>query len=506
MTNELFAKYDFSVYFSDIFDLDPDLLENYGCFNISLINDLPLFIDPFLLFNSTKPGYRKLHDEILKYVSFLREMSEGGELLGGLLESWFFFPEVKQNWMGYSRLGNGGTGLGKDFAVSLNRNLNTVFSNFGTEKVSKGSHLEKLCLIRSGVGRDNISDFTTNLIKNFLLDYTQEFAIRHIKPILRRSFPIRNVEFNYETRHWMPKAFDLPCYNNDFVILTPKDILTKDDTWINKYDIVGNFREILSSMPNLQLRDQMSQYFVSNLARLEKEKGNGKRKKPSRKLIAEAVGQVLREFPEFLDYYIRYKEDNGDQAMSVSEARVKQVEMLFINELTSLIASLFSESEFYETGYNTLEEAYKRTLFLKNVIENKDGYRIFYVDGESIKREVDLQIMFRLTWYASPSAVTREANEGRGPVDFLISRGAFDKSLVEFKLASNKKLKQNLANQVEIYGRAHDTDKFIKAILFFSSEEEQKVREILKELKIDKEKYIILIDARNDNKPSASNA
>lgn len=114
--------------------------------------------------------------------------------------------------------------------------------------------------------------------------------------------------------------------------------------------------------------------------------------------------------------------------------------------------------------------------------------------------------MYRLTWFASPSAAIREANEGRGPVDFRISRGNKDNALVEFKLASNSKLKQNLAKQVEIYKRAHNTKKAIKVILFFSSEEETKVRNILQELKIEKDKYIILIDARNDNKPSASNA
>ncbi len=40
------------IYFSDFFEVLPALLEEYGAFNISLLNDLPLFIDPFLLFNS----------------------------------------------------------------------------------------------------------------------------------------------------------------------------------------------------------------------------------------------------------------------------------------------------------------------------------------------------------------------------------------------------------------------------------------------------------------------
>jgi prolyl-tRNA synthetase len=77
---------------------------------------------------------------------------------------------------------------------------------------------------------------------------------------------------------------------------------------------------------------------------------------------------------------------------------------------------------------------------------------------------------------------------------------------VEFKLASNSKLAQNLAKQVEIYKKAHDTDKAIKVILFFSVEEEARARKIIADLGLSSEKYIVLIDARSDNKLSASRA
>jgi hypothetical protein len=124
------------VYFSDIFDVDPALIEQYGAFNISLINDLPLFIDPFLLFNSKDEVYQTLHDEILRYLSFLREMSLKGPINRGLLKAWFIFPEVKQNWLGYSLIGNSGSGLGIDFARALHSNLSDIFSNFGNETIT----------------------------------------------------------------------------------------------------------------------------------------------------------------------------------------------------------------------------------------------------------------------------------------------------------------------------------------------------------------------------------
>jgi hypothetical protein len=484
------------IYFSDVFDIAEDALENYGAFNVSLINDLPLFMDPFLLFNSTKPEYQELHDQMIKYLRFLKSCSENGKIHEGLLLSWFMFSEVKQNWLGYSLVGNSGSGLGIKFARALNENLHTVFSNFGEEKVTKGSHLEKLCLIKDGVGRDNISDFTTNLIKDYLLNYTQEFAVTHLRPDQRRVIAINKVRFNYDTCNWERGRFELPWYDGDYVLLTPKDILTKDDTWINKSDIVRTFDDVADSISNLELRTQINQYFAKVLPEDAKNKD-----------YREAVSSVFNKFPELIDFYIKYKEDTGDEAISVSESRVKQVEFLFIKKLREFVDSLNRETGFYSGhGYDTLAEARDRVLFLKDVIENKGGHRLFFVDGEPLRRESDLQILFRLTWCATPSDVSREVNDGRGPVDFKISRGRYDKSLVEFKLAKNSHLRRNLEKQVEIYKKASDAPHGLKVILYFIDQELEKVTKIFNDLGLHDHPDVILIDGRATNKPSGSKA
>ena len=102
--------------------------------------------------------------------------------------------------------------------------------------------------------------------------------------------------------------------------------------------------------------------------------------------------------------------------------------------------------------------------------------------------------------------VNREVNDGRGPVDFKVSKGAADKTLLEFKLASNSKLRQNLKHQVDVYEAANDTAKSIKAIMHFSESQLSRVLDILNELKLSGRRDVVLIDASRDNKPSASNA
>ena len=57
----------------------------------------PLFVDPFLLFNSKKPKYRALHDRMIEYLRFLKEKSAADQSLdSGLLTAWYMFPEVEQ--------------------------------------------------------------------------------------------------------------------------------------------------------------------------------------------------------------------------------------------------------------------------------------------------------------------------------------------------------------------------------------------------------------------------
>lgn len=486
---------DIELYFSDIFNVPPDIIEEYGAFNVSLITDLPLFIDPFLLFNSPKDEYQELHNQMITYLKFLRDKSSGGELHPGLLSSWYRFSEVKQNWLGFCESGNTGRGLGIKFAGALNKNLHALFRDFGGETVTKGSHLEKLCLIEKGVGKDTISDFTTNLTKEYLLKYTEAFAKEHIADHLRKKRAVNKVRFNYTTETWEHGVFDLPFYQNDYVLLTPKDILTKDDVWINKRGLYDEFYQIPDAIGNAELREQINNYFTSLLPKV-----------PKKEDVESAINKVALKYPEIIDYYIKHKEENGDKAVDKSSLKVFESKNLYIRQFGELIYSLNQQTDFYKCAGNTADEACQRIEFLKNVIENKGGYKIFYYKGKPIRKEEDVQILYRLTWFATPSDVSREVNDGRGPVDFKISRGSKDKTLVEFKLASNPQIKRNLEKQLEIYQKASDAQVGYKVIFYFTALERAKVDRILRELQLTGHPNVILIDARADNKPSGSKA
>lgn len=495
------------VYFTDFFKIEEEILDTYGAFNISLINDLPLFIDPFLLFGSKKKEYNKLHKDILVYLTFLKSKSQNGHATKEEIESWYTFSEIKQNWLGFSISGNDGLGLGPVFGNAMSANMHLVFDDLNKETITSSSHIEKVGLFQLGIGKDNISDFTCNLIKYYLLKYTENFAKKYLNDSQVEEINVGKVYFDYNLEKWMPKNFILPYYNNDYVILTPKDLLTKDENWINSNDLRGDFHKICSSISNTQLRGEINRYFRSKLpAPVFIGKGPKKKlKKPTRKQTSKAINETIQHFPKILNYYIKLKEENKVGAKNISQEMVNEIETLFKGNVSFLI-DLIEQTKFYDCKpTNSFKEAFKRVEFLKDVIENKDGYRAFYDNkGFPIKKEADLQIMYRLTWFNSSFDVNREVNNGRGPVDVIISKGSKDKSLVEFKLASNSKLKMNLENQVGVYEKASDTEQSIKVILYFDQSELLKIIEIIKDLKLENEKSIVLIDA-SKNKPSASN-
>lgn len=485
------------LYFSDFFEIDKDVIESYGAINISLINDLPLFIDPFLLFNSEKEEYQNIHLKIIRYLLFLQEQAEKfPKPSSGMMGSWYLFPEVKQTWIGFSLDGNSGRGLGMSFASSLHEGLQTIFKDFGKETITKSLHLEKLCLISPLVGRDKISDFTTNFAKIYLLEYTARFAVEYLNPSQCKKFNVSKVDFNYETMTWMSREYYLPCFDDDYILLTPRDLLTRDDTFINRSDMISNLQNIAPSIEDSTIRFELNNYFMNVLSKKKKEMSKTEKDRVATLLI--------REYPELIDYYIKYKEEKEEEATSISNQVVEEVKQLFNIQLQDLTRILLQETDFYKTKADSYEETYKRVLFLKSVIEDMDGYRLFYLNGKPIRRESDLQIMYRLVWFASDMDVNREVNNGRGPADFKISMGSMNTTLVEFKLASNSKLKNNLAKQVEIYKKASSTDRAIKVILYFTENEYNKLTTVLSELGLQGCRDIILIDA-TDNKPSASN-
>lgn len=496
---------DIKIYFSDYFEIDHRKIESYGALDISLLSDNPAFVDPFLIFYSENKDYQELHQFIVNYLIFLKKQSDEGNFS----QLFYAFPEVNEVWLGFSKSGNKGLGLGKYFANELNENLVSIFKG-SKNKITKSTHIEKLCIIGEGVGADKVSDFTLNLIKHYLIKYTEKFATENLDKKYISKFRVSKLYFDFEKSNWVDGEAILPISphnKSDFVLLTPKDILVKEEGWISANDFLNNDGLIISNISNDDLRYKINQYFLS-LIPDKRNKRDKSEKDFSKKNTRAALKETAKKYPELIDYFIKYKEENGQGAVEASlidNDFLKQVFYLGVKTITEKL----KKEGFYliDKKDNSFLEAVDKIKKFKYVMEKRDGYDVFW-DKDKLRKfkEPDVDKMIDLVFTSSDFSVDKQVNNGRGPSDIKVSKGSADCTIIETKLAKNPQLEKNLQKQLNIYKEANNTMNGVYVILYFDASELKKVDSILKELKMTKfvDEWIFLVDCRK--KVSASKA
>ena len=492
--------------FSTYFGVNEDIIREYGAVNISLLIDTPLFIDPMLIFNSEKPEYKELHNNIIKFFHFLARQAK--ELPYERCKQWLLFPEIPNNWLGFSIAGNKGLALGEKYANFLYRNLEFIFSDDG---ITTGTHFEKVMLLFDGEGKDKISDLTMHLILDYVCSYTEQFALQHISEEKRSKFRIDGATFNYQTKSFVPKSYVLPFIYNEksireFVLLTPIDILRADDITLNRKDMFLHIDDIVATIENPYLRNLINNYIISAVQEYEEECQRN-RKKPSEKeeckIKKEVFEAMLKEYPILYSYYIKLKE-NWDKTEQFEQAEEEVKDIMESFDRVPVISNSFPPYSNQEK-MDSVDEAQARIRYFKHCLEDCDGYKIFYDSkGEPVRSEAKMQRLFKFVWYGAFHTLSSETNNGRGPADFVVSTNANDKCVIEFKLASNSKL-NHVFSQIGIYGKAHETNKAICVIFYFDGDEYLRAYNMIKDFgKLnDLDKDVFLIDCCA--KESASN-
>lgn len=491
------------MYFNEYFDIDTSELDTYGALNISLDYDLPLFIDPLLIFLSENPNFKTWHEKLVKYILFLSSLKNSNSPSKDVIKTFFTFKEICNNWLGLSQTGNRGSAIGNYYGESLYKNIENVIQ---THDISKSIHFEKLCLFEDGVGKDKLSDFVTNILLNEFAKYTEEFAKNHIDPKMLNKFRIDRADFNFEINQFVPREYELPFIINqhgrhEYVLLTPKEILRVDENAINKTNLYNRFDDVVNTIENSELRFRLTSYLnkvIEDLHTAKRKKQKTPTAKELRIVKQEAIDYLVVQHPEILDYFIKLQENSEQIIHNEALNELENVELLYIRNAKQLSSGYKTIIKEHKTAF---EEALYRIEFLKTEIEECGLWKNLYIDGEPIAKEENLQRLFRLVWCQTNYDFNSEVNNGNGPVDFKASMGSKNKTIIEFKLAKNSKLKSVFA-QTDAYEKANRTKDTIVVIFYFNQTELEKVQNLVNDYKGDKE--IILIDCRSDNKESAS--
>lgn len=285
----------------------------------NLAVDLPLAIDPFLLYKSRDEELRKLHIQLLSLFQQGTQLFCQGDRAG--LDQLIDFPEVDEIGLGYSEGTIGGRGLG----TRLNHLLADTLAASPMLQERGLRHIEELQLVSIGVGPDRVSDIAGNVLKHYLIEYTQRQSELWGLP-LTTGMPVNHF-FDFDHWEWSDGYFDLP--RNPIsglpLILVPRRIV-RLLPWINYEDYVRtDFRMYLkpSKGPRLPRHPGMAKEKVTGLAKKE-------------------VIEITRGRLELLDQYVTRKEREYGRAEpalgaeAVSQQEEFQLGESFIDRLQSL--------------------------------------------------------------------------------------------------------------------------------------------------------------------------
>jgi hypothetical protein len=191
--------------------------------------DLPLCIDPFLLYKSRRSELIAAHETLVglfneAFAAFRAGDSERAARL-------IYFPEVQEIRFGYARNSVAGRGMG----TMLSRLVIETLQG-SPALVERGlRHVEELQLFSTGIAEDRISDLAANAIKQFLVSYTQNQCNMWGIPTVD-SVPLEHI-WSAERHDWIDDYVSLPIDPETRlpVLLVPRWIVRRLP-WINYED------------------------------------------------------------------------------------------------------------------------------------------------------------------------------------------------------------------------------------------------------------------------------
>ena len=474
--------------FSEYFEIDDKTMRKFDIYDISLDFDTPLFIDPVLIYLNNNPKIKKWYSNINEFVSYLYSKAIDGKTFDDVKHTLSYFKkEIRNNHLGLSVLSINGKSMNSDDIEHFYKNVYKIANN----GITDSNHVEKICFFQKGIGEDKISDMITRLTFDVLLSYTQNIALNYIDENKRKVFRVDGVKLDSSSGYFVPQSYILPSYNNNFVLLTPKSILRKDSFLICLDNLYLSYDDVVDSIGNVELRNRVNTLFVQSF---ESVKADSKKRTRNTTIKRKTIDIITEQIPEIIDYFIKYVE----QQSYVQPHNVQELEDSFNhNALLSNEFLKLKENEIKSKVYNsTFEEAFNHIMFFKNHIECKGLWKAFYRDKNKEKRvdEKFLQLLFSLSWYNSDVKLIPEANSGRGPSDFLITRGVKDNTVVEFKLASNSAA-PSVYKELEVYMNSHDA-KYGYVVFFYFDKEELKIIDDIIENNPDKKDITIKINCQ----------
>lgn len=454
---------------STILNVTEEHLDEKGVFNSFIDIDSNLYIDPCLLeiirISEFKNSYKKFQDHFSAIIFLIEKIKAKDDMYWRAALRKLQFKEFRFTGLGYSVGGKKGNGIGKVLAEKM--------LNIAIEIVEEGFKdpiiFELIGLIQMNISLDRISDMTTHIIKEDLINYT-----------IRVS-----QELELETKRFSKIYLPFNPHNNEPIIFIPKKILRDIPIalcWTD-IDIVSSQTESLKSE-------------VNNII------GKSWKEVKSNKNYLRNI--LLNNSDAFKDLIKQYKNK-------------PRVGYDFINDpLGEVIWANLSEKAVEEnpidfktlnlypvTSENILEVVKVICSQYCHLIENCGWYEFLY-DNNKLRNERFAQKLFYgiadIHCRVNDLNLSREPNAGNGALDFKITQGYNSVVTVEIKYSTNSNLTKGYTIQLPTYNKAENSRNSIYLVLKTKDSETG-----LKNLMVEHDKLvqkgeyapeIIVIDAR----------
>lgn len=420
---------------STILDVSEEELEEKGVFNSFIDIDSNLYIDPCLLEILKIKEFEKSYDKFKAHFSaiifLIEKIKAKDDMYWRAALRKLQFKEFRFTGLGYSVGGKKGNGIGKVLAEKM--------LNIAIEIVEEGFKdpiiFELIGLIQMNISLDRISDMTTHIIKEDLINYT-----------IRVS-----EELELETKRFSKIYLPFNPHNNEPIIFIPKKILRDIPIalcWTD-IDIVSSQTESLKSE-------------VNNI-----------------------IGKSWKEVKSNKNY-LRYILLNNSDAFKdlIKQYKNKpRVAYDFINDpLGEIIWANLSEKAVEEnpidfktlnlypvTSENILKVVKVICSQYCHLIENCGWYEFLYDNNNKLRNERFAQKLFYgiadIHCRVNDLNLSREPNAGNGALDFKITHGYNSVVTVEIKYSTNSNLTKGYTIQLPTYNKSENSRNSIYLVL-----------------------------------------
>lgn len=181
-----------------------------------LEEDIPLYVDPFLLWKSPSYQDKALHNSILNAFNHLGYLCNKGKR-DVALHQLLIASECDEVGLGVSA-----TRTGKRIGETQASKILDLFDDIPEYNKRGFTHFEEIQFFTEGISRDRVSDIACNFMKSFLIDYTidqcETVGIPTSDCTITNVYDLGSFNFKDEAGVKLPKRLS----NNQPILLVPK--------------------------------------------------------------------------------------------------------------------------------------------------------------------------------------------------------------------------------------------------------------------------------------------